>query len=311
LSSYLLDTTLANILLQLATGDIPGVADRTQVLYSTHSPLFVGLDRFNSVRIVRKVPHGTGLPKITKLTHRTLSDVAQLLWAADGEPEMVYTGVTLKPRLATLLNPWMSEGFFSSVVVLVEGEDDRAALVGTARAMDRDLESASISVIPCFGKSNIHTAAAVFKAFGIPVYCVWDGDAHLGATSGACETCGRALDNRADPRENHRLLRLLGLEPVDWPEYCGPVSACFKSDLETTLRVEIGPERFSEILKGTMKLMSITKQKHAMKNPLVLATILQVARSSGKTSRTLEQIISNILELRRGGPSRSASAAGG
>ena len=36
---------LASVLLNLAKGAIPGVAENTQVIYATHSPLFVGLDR--------------------------------------------------------------------------------------------------------------------------------------------------------------------------------------------------------------------------------------------------------------------------
>ena len=30
------------------------------------------------------------------------------------------------------MTPWMGEGFFADVVVLVEGEDDRAAILGYA-----------------------------------------------------------------------------------------------------------------------------------------------------------------------------------
>ncbi len=36
---------LASVLLNLAEGALPGVAKNTQVIYTTHSPLFVGLDR--------------------------------------------------------------------------------------------------------------------------------------------------------------------------------------------------------------------------------------------------------------------------
>jgi hypothetical protein len=46
---------MASVLLELSQGTIPGVAKRTQVLYSTHSPLFVGLDRFEQIRLLRKV----------------------------------------------------------------------------------------------------------------------------------------------------------------------------------------------------------------------------------------------------------------
>ena len=45
---------LASVFLKLATGTIPGVAENTQVIYSTHSPLFVGIDRFDQIRVLTK-----------------------------------------------------------------------------------------------------------------------------------------------------------------------------------------------------------------------------------------------------------------
>ena len=56
---------LAKILFQLANGQIPGVAKRTQVIYATHSPLFVCLDRVDNIKLFKKCVHENGKPKVT------------------------------------------------------------------------------------------------------------------------------------------------------------------------------------------------------------------------------------------------------
>jgi putative ATP-dependent endonuclease of the OLD family len=93
------------------------------------------------------------------------------------------------------MTPWMSEGFFADVAVLVEGEDDRAAILGAARVLGKDPESDGIAIIPCGGKTNLDRPAAIFRELGIPVYVVWDSD--------------HGSDD-ARPEYNHLLLRLLG-----------------------------------------------------------------------------------------------------
>ena len=120
---------LAAVLLNLAKGAIPGVAENTQVIYATHSPLFVGLDRFDQIRVLRKVPRGDGRPRTTQLKKADMESVAYELWDASDRQGEMFTAGTLKPRLQSIMTPWMGEGFFADVVVLVEGEDDRAAIL--------------------------------------------------------------------------------------------------------------------------------------------------------------------------------------
>ncbi|MEE9225742.1 MAG: ATP-dependent endonuclease [Bacteroidota bacterium] len=186
---------LAAILQQLAIGKTPGVAEKTQIIYTTHSPLFVGIDRIEQIRLFRKVSNGADKPKVTIIVSTSLDKVADEIWRADGQPTERYTAATLLPRLQTVMTPWMSEGFFADVAILVEGEDDRAAILGAAKANGTDLESNGFSVIPCGGKTSLDRPASIFRQLGIPVYLIWDGDKE---------------SNDAKPEDNHRLLRLLG-----------------------------------------------------------------------------------------------------
>ncbi|MBI3757348.1 MAG: ATP-dependent endonuclease [Deltaproteobacteria bacterium] len=274
---------LAAILLKLARGTIPGVAKRTQVLYTTHSTLFVGLDRFDQISLLRKVDNIDGKPRVTKLTKAALDAVADEIWIAGGKQGPKYTAETLRPRLQALMTPWVNEGFFADVAVLVEGEDDRAAVLGVAKSMGHDFDSNGISVIPCMGKLNLDRPLVIFRRLGIPVYIIWDSDHG---------------DKDGSPDPNRYLLRLVGQPEDDWPNGVGENHACFKIKLEVTLSDEIGKELFDRFLSEAQNRLGISKRTHGLKNPVVLQQIVESASAQGKTSETLKGIIEKIVALR-------------
>jgi energy-coupling factor transporter ATP-binding protein EcfA2 len=279
---------IASVLLKLSQGTIPGVAKRTQVLYSTHSPLFVGLDRFEQIRLLRKVDDVAGKPRVTKAVKAELDTVAEEIWGASGNQGSKYTADTLRPRLQAVMTPWVNEGFFADVAVLVEGEDDRAAILGVAAWMGHNFDSEGISVIPCSGKNNLDRPLVIFRRLGIPVYVIWDGD------SG---------EKDAKPEDNRRLLRLLQQPEKDWPSGVKDQYACFKVNLETTLEEEIGKDLFERLLADAKREFGFAKTEHALKNALVLQRILEEASAAGKTSGTLQAIVEKIVALKpqRGG----------
>ena len=280
---------MASVLLKLAQGMIPGVAKKTQVIYTTHSPLFVGLDRFEQIRLLRKVDYVTGKPKITKSVMAELDAVAEELWVACGRQGNKFTGDTLRPRLQAVMTPWVNEGFFADVVVLVEGEDDRVAIHGVATSMGHDFDSDGISVIPCSGKNNLDRPLVIFRRFGIPVYVMWDGDHG--------ESDAKAEDNR-------RLLRHVGQSEEDWPCGVKDLHACFKTELEKTFAEEIGKDLFDRLLAEEQDQLGIPKKKDALKNPVVLHHIVERALAEGKTSLTMKVIVERIISLKpqqRGG----------
>ena len=279
---------MASVLLKLSQGTIPGVAKRTQVLYSTHSPLFVGLDRFEQIRLLRKADDVAGKPRVTKAVKAELDAVAEEIWVAGGSQGSKYTADTLRPRLQAVMTPWVNEGFFADVAVLVEGEDDRAAILGVAVSMGHNFDSDGISVIPCMGKNNLDRPLVIFRRLGIPVYVIWDGDHG--------ETDAKAEDNR-------RLLRLIGQSEEDWPCGVNDCHACFKTELEITLAEEIGKDLFDRLLSEAQGQLGIPKKKDALKNPVVLQAIVDRAAAESKPSATLKGMVEKIVALKpkRGG----------
>ncbi len=277
---------LAKILAAMAEGRIPGVAEKTQVIYGTHSPDFVGINRINQIRLLRKEKGTEGYPKITKVTETTLQFIADELHRATGSTGTKFTEATLITRLHTIMTRTMNEGFFADVAVLVEGEDDIAALKGYAEALGHDLESMGISVIGCGGKNSIDRPALIFKNFGIPIFIIWDSDTG---------------QKDPKPEHNHTLLRILGEETADFPEtQVKEQHACFGVNLESTLKDEIGSADFERLLAIAQNEFDIPLKKDAIKNPVVINHIIRAARSEGKSSKTIENIIGKIIILKTG-----------
>lgn len=270
---------MAAVLLDLADGVVPGVAEQTQVIYTTHAPLFVGLDRFDQIRLLRKGASEPDAPKVTTVSEAILDDVAEKLWNAQGRPGSKFTSVTLRPRMQAVMTPWMNEGFFAETVVLVEGETDRAAVLTVAELMDHDLEAMGICVVPCMGKNNMDRPAVVFSSLEIRTYVMWDNDRN-------------AKDAKSE--DNKRLLRLLNQTAEDWPVGVWDTHACLDENLEHMLRSELG-DAFGEAMAETRAELGMDKEP-ARKNPFVVGTIIAKADKMGYQSETLMKIVDRIVE---------------
>jgi hypothetical protein len=273
----------ARILSQLARGETPGVAQNTQIVYATHSPLFVSVDRFEQVRLLRKVSGGDDMPKVTSTVRADMASVAEHIWHAAGRPEPRFTADTLRPRLTAVMTPWMNEGFFADLAVLVEGEDDKAAIHGMAAALGVDFEALGVSVIPCHGKTNLDKPAAIFASLGIPIFVVWDSDEHKD-------------DQR--PELNHHLLRLLGCEVEDWPHGVGDRHGCFRTELERQLRDDLRDD-YDALLAEAQEAFAIPQRQFAIKKPDVIRRLIERGRERGHECELLRDVVSRIVEVAR------------
>lgn len=273
---------MAAVLLELAHGSIPGVATSTQVIYTTHSPLFVGLDRFDQIRLFRKERRHADKPRTTVVIAADLNKAAEDLWILDGQRNEKYTARTLRARMQAVMTPWMNEGFFADLVVLVEGDGDHAVVLAAAESMGVDLNSLGIAVVPCRGKRNMDRPTIAFRNLGIETYLVWDNDKD---------------GKQAKPHENRRLLRLMGAAEDNWPDGVWATHACLNGNLETVLRRELSEELFDELvdrIRGELRM----KRKDAKKHPYVLGRIVYEANKIDRSSATLKAIIERLVNRR-------------
>jgi len=271
----------SRVLSDMSQNRIHGIADNTQVLYATHSPLFLNFESFDDIRVVRKVEDTMSNGKVSKVSDVSVGNAARRLWEANGSVGEMYTGESLRPRLH-IMNSILNEGFFAAVVVLVEGEDDKAALLGASRMLLKNtFESMEIAVLSCGGKNNLDRPYLIFESLGIPVYVVWDSD-----------------KGGSKPEENHKLLRLLEEDVVDWPCTVTNKYACLEKNLEKTIGEEIGKEFYDALVDSKQAEYSL-KKKAIIKNPVVLGELLKEAHEQERESKTLDAIVNAIVELRR------------
>jgi predicted ATP-dependent endonuclease of OLD family len=177
----------------------------------------------------------------------------------------------------------MNEGFFADVVVLVEGEDDRAAILGYASADGIDLDSEGIAVIPCGGKRNLDRPYVIFHQLGIPAYVLFDGDQE---------------SKDPKPEDNRYLLRLLGQPEQDWPDSVAPTFACFRVDLEDTLEQELGEANLGRLTEEIKAEFGISKNEDARKRPVVFRRLVEKAKSESLEIPSLKRIVDSIRALR-------------
>jgi len=273
----------AKTLLKLSEGRIEGVSENIQIIYCTHSPLLIDIERFDQIRIFRKVDVNEKLPKQTMITYTTLDDVAKMLERACEESENTFTGETFRQRLHAIMTPQMNEGFFSKLVVLVEGVRDKALILGTALALGYDFESMGISVINCNGKHNIDKPFVIFKSLGIPVFAIWDSD------------FDKEKDREKTIKFNREMCRLCEYSVEDYPHVISKDFACIKTNLEKTFREEIGLELFNRALQKYCREHGLGKGKYAIENPTTISALVTRFHGLKVKSKTVEDIVEKIM----------------
>jgi putative ATP-dependent endonuclease of the OLD family len=137
---------------------------RNQVLYSTHSPVFLGVDRLEQLVLVRH-------------DERTGTTLLQ--------PEALPQAQAF--RLFSELDAERAEIFLSRAVLLVEGRTEKLSFPFVFRALGYDADQEAVAIVDCAGKGNIPLFAEICNACGIPYVVVHDRDAPRGVQPAEAE----------------------------------------------------------------------------------------------------------------------------
>lgn len=275
----------ATVLGALASAD--GGSAKSQVVYSTHSPLFVGVDRFDSIRVARKVEAASGVPLVTRISSATLEEVMNRLNQAFGSAR--YSLKRFRSTLPSILSPSVSEGFFARTVVLVEGQEDQAVIDAALRAAGVDLEGDGIAVVPVEGKSKLDRPYGMFSALGISCYVVFDGDF---SEAEAKKDCKQEI--------NVAIQRLCGEEePTEFPDSGARQGyAAFRREITKDVPEEFGAKEFHSVRNKVAREMGWEDEtSRAKKNPVVLREVMSRMHGAGRRSATLDGIVEAIGKL--------------
>jgi len=166
----------------------------SQVAYATHSPYFVDPVRFEEVRRVTKGVDGA--VSITSTTRERVAAAVAEQQAGNWDINSTWSNVILKD---------LREALFASAVVLCEGPDDAAVLLGASRHT-QDFNVHGISVASAGGKTDLFLTHAVLNEFGIPVLTVFDNDSDMRA---------RSIERKKRKNGNARDLSEIELAAID------------------------------------------------------------------------------------------------
>lgn len=131
-----------------------------QLIYSTHSPIFADITRFESVRLIRKEPG-------------SMTSVSQVT----GDASITYLQKQRDTqKLVAAFDASRSEILFARRALLVEGHGDRLAALDAAERMGYDLDAEDLAIVMCGSKSAIPFFARVCSALSIPFLVLHDED---------------------------------------------------------------------------------------------------------------------------------------
>lgn len=279
---------LARVLLDMSRERSLGPGARNQIAYTTHSPYFVDLERFDQIRIMRKSRQDSAEPPCTEVARYSLRNAAQKMAELTGNAPDSFSANSFRARAYPVMTQMVNEGFFADGVVLVEGETESAALLAVAKQMGRDWLSRGVAIVPVGGKTKIDRAAVVFKGLGIPTYIVFDADCRHRDKPRA----------QAEASANRLLLRLCQADEVDFPSECAADGyACFADDFETYCRTTLGFQVYETLRESAASQHGYDRPSDGIKNFDVVVELVGMIYENGHQLSLLEEIVERVESL--------------
>ncbi|MDD5451338.1 MAG: AAA family ATPase [Desulfovibrionales bacterium] len=281
---------LSSVMLQLSKKPEQESDPRTQIIYGTHSPYFVDLQRFDQIRLARKVPvEGTNTLQ-TKITFYTREDAARRLAEISQKNPDDFTDISFAAHASPVMTTIVNEGFFSDLVVIVEGNSEVGALWTMQEIQKLNWDALGISIVPVSGKNNIDRPVVVFRGLEIPTFFIFDADSSLN---------GQKRD--AAIRTNHLLQRLAGVPPTDFPQTdVFDTWAVFNDKLEAELEGATGQDNFNQLRTQIAEGLGYNQPSSVFKNIEGAAMFVKQVYANGGRIPVLENIVERVTRLRQG-----------
>ncbi|MEP7009846.1 MAG: AAA family ATPase [Acidobacteriota bacterium] len=260
-------------------------ANGSQVIVSTHHPVFVSGEDFEDVRVVRR----DRASRSSTVIQSTYADISRLLADATGEVPRKPAGILATVHQA--LQTSLSEMFFTPKLVLVEGLEDVAYITTYLNLMEKwdDFRRFGCHTVPVGGKSQMVQAIAIAKSFTIPFYAVFDSDSDKEDQGGS---------RNKHEKDNRALLTLLGQPKEDsmpTATLWGDNFVAWNSDIFAIVR--------ADVTNGAW----IRAQERAdqdcghggglRKNTLHIGSRLTYLWQEGQRSSSLEKLCGKLLEF--------------
>lgn len=272
---------LADILQKLSEGS-------SQVIVSTHNPLFVSGEGFESVRMVRKEIGNSG----SSVSHMSYDQVAEAFTSAAGRPPMKPAGALAK--IHQIFQSSVNEMFFAHRLIFVEGLEDVAYILTYLELLGKldDYRRIGCHIVPVNGKSQLLMPLIIAKHMNIPTYVVFDADSDQ----------EKYQDNHK--KDNKAILSPLG-EPLQDPlpdtTLWGSGFTMWHSNLGSTVKNDIGEDKWKLFQEKADSMYG--QAGNLKKNSLHIGAVLALAWEDGKQSENLKRLCEEILKPQNRVPS--------
>jgi len=176
------------------------MADRgqCQVIYATHSPIFADVNRFESLRLVRREA-------------QQQSRVSYVSAGRTGDLDRARTAFKLGGKFDSARN----EVLFAQRALLVEGYGDRIAALLVSERLGLDADAEGVTIVDCGGKAGIELVLGVCQALGIRCAVLHDED--VWSTDGIADLDrkkAQTAENESEKGKNLRIRQAAGQVPV-------------------------------------------------------------------------------------------------
>ncbi len=254
----------------------------SQVLATSHSPIFVSTEFFDGVRVMRRADRSSP----TRVSSFSFDDYARRISELTGRQKQRPAAVAA--QLTDCLRPELNELFFARRLVLVEGTEDRAYLLTWAHltGLAKNFRRQGVEVLAAGGKSTCVQLAVISIGLQIPTYLVFDSD-------------GSSEHREDHRRDNLALLNLAGaVSPSAFPETArtGPRYSQWPNEMSDLIHSEL-----SASLGGTQLNLICEQARNACgnaprltKNSIYIQELLTRAHSAGARSMTLDATCDSI-----------------
>jgi len=281
---------LHNLLLQLSEKPGIGLGASNQIIYTSHSPYFIDLHHFDQIRMVRKMPSPDSLAPQSVVARFSLEHAKEKIAKVCNVDPDDFTRDSFRARAIPIMNTIVSEGFFTDVVVVVEGLSEVGILWKLQEIMKKNWSRLGIVIVPAGGKNNIDRPVVIFQGLSIPTYFIFDADSHLK---------GKGEKEKDARNRNHRYLRLANVSIEDFPDtQVHKTWAVFKDTLEGILKNELGDKTFLFIQEEVASELGYDDMNRVNKNIEGAARFIELIYKKRYRIPTLEEIIEKITRLR-------------
>lgn len=251
-----------------------------QIIYATHSSLFVDITYFDQIAIVSKTTDGNG--KVTSITQLPMQKLLDDLTAR--YPGTTPTDSSMRERSSHVYNPIRNEGFFAKKIILVEGQSEEYSFPLYCDALGCNLDISGVSIINCGGKGTIDRYLRIFNEFGIPCYVIFDGDSDK--------------DDVNLKRTTKSLLELLGYTgSVPPPTTIENKFTVFEKNFEEQMKSEIS--NYATLKTSAKSELGLTEDS----KPLIARYVARKITTNGSGTSadhipsTIKQIIEKVNSL--------------